>query len=86
MTKGLEALKRIRQETCPSTYNVDFDKNDCCNIIEKELKVLWIIKEKRVDIFRITQCHNVHDYNECVYWNYTYLTKEEFDTLKRWIE
>ena len=35
---GLEALKRIRQETCPATYMSDFDKNECCDIIEKELK------------------------------------------------
>ena len=42
--KGLEALKRIRQETCPATYMTDFDKNDCCDIIEKELKALNEIK------------------------------------------
>ena len=35
---GLEALKRIRQETCPATICPDFDKEECCNIIEKELK------------------------------------------------
>lgn len=38
MSKGLTALKRIRQETCPATYNPDFDKDECCNIIEAELK------------------------------------------------
>lgn len=35
-----EALKRIRQETTPATYMVDFDKNECCDIIEKDLKEL----------------------------------------------
>ena len=33
-----EALKRIRQETAPATYMADFDKNECCNIIEKDLE------------------------------------------------
>lgn len=43
MRESLKALKRIRQETCPSTYNIDFDKNACCNVIEYDLKVLEII-------------------------------------------
>lgn len=33
----LEALKRIRQETCPATYMDDFDKNECCDVIEQAL-------------------------------------------------
>ena len=41
---GLEALKRIRQETCPATYMQDFDKNECCDTIEKSLKALEILK------------------------------------------
>lgn len=32
-----EALKRLKQETIPATYNPDFDKNECIDIIEKEL-------------------------------------------------
>ena len=38
--KPLEALKRIRQETCPATILPDFDKEECCNIIENALKRL----------------------------------------------
>ena len=45
---GLEALKRIRQETCPATYMSDFDKNECCDIIEKDLKEL----EERREMMR----------------------------------
>jgi hypothetical protein len=45
MTKELEALKRIRQETCPATYMQDFDKEECCNIIEQSLLELQAIKE-----------------------------------------
>lgn len=40
MSKELEALKRIRQETCPATYMDDFDKNECCDVIEQALKRL----------------------------------------------
>lgn len=39
----LEALKRIRQETCPATYMADFDKNECCDVIEQALKRLEAI-------------------------------------------
>ena len=47
MSKGLEALKRIRQETCPATYMADFDKNQCCDDIEKELKRLEKIENAK---------------------------------------
>lgn len=43
MTKALEALKRIRQETCPATYMADFDKNECCDVIEQALQRLEAI-------------------------------------------
>ena len=43
MTKELEALKRIRQETCPATYMADFDKNECCDVIEQALQRLEAI-------------------------------------------
>lgn len=32
-----QALKRIRQETCSATYCPDFDKQECCDIIENAL-------------------------------------------------
>ena len=40
MSKELEALKRLRQETCPATYMADFDKNECCDVIEQALNRL----------------------------------------------
>lgn len=46
MSKALEVLKRLRQETIPATYMEDFDKGECCDVIEKELKAFEIIKEK----------------------------------------
>ena len=42
-----EALKRIRQETCPATYMQDFDKEECCKIIENALLELKAIKEAK---------------------------------------
>ena len=46
MSKALEELKRIRQETCPATYMQDFDKEKSCDIIEKELKFADTMKHK----------------------------------------
>lgn len=80
---GLEALKRIRQETAPNTYCKDFDKEECCNTIEKELKALEIIKRKGIDLDEF----NRHD-KACTYNAHTTkcycigLTNEEFDLLK----
>ena len=71
MNKGLAALKRIRQETCPATYNPDFDKEECCNIIEAELirlemqeKVLKIVEEKHIDIRMFRECARGSSYEE----------------------
>lgn len=33
-----EAIKRIRQETCPATYMPDFDKEQCLKVIEDSIK------------------------------------------------
>ena len=30
-----EAVKGLRQETCPNTYNPDFDKEECLETIEE---------------------------------------------------
>ena len=32
-----EAIKRLRQETVPNTYNPDFDKEECLKVIEDEI-------------------------------------------------
>lgn len=42
-----EALKRIKQETCPATYMPDFNKEECCDVIEKALLELKAIKESK---------------------------------------
>ena len=42
-----EALKRLRQETCPATYMPDFNKEECLEVIEKALLELKAIKEAK---------------------------------------
>lgn len=81
MSKGLEALKRIRQETCPATYNNDFDKNERCDIIEKELQALEIIKEKEVNVFIFLHSGDLETYNDMVEDNRK-LNQEEYELLK----
>lgn len=61
-----EALKRLKQETAPATYMPDFDKEECINVIakdlekleqyeniEKSLKALEIIIKKDVQIYNL---------------------------------
>ena len=38
MAKVDQAIKRIRQETCPATYMADFDKEACLQVIEADVK------------------------------------------------
>ncbi len=49
MQKEFDALKRIRQETAPATYNPDFDKLECCNILYQALTELKTIKQQRIE-------------------------------------
>ena len=83
--KGLEALKRIRQETCPATYMQDFDKEECCQTIEKELKAFAIIKHRNISIEllkRAMKRETLNWYNSlCLYPN-DKLLQEEYDLLK----
>ena len=86
MSKELEALKRIRQETCPATYMQDFDKEECLQVIEKSLKALEIIKNKECDMRWLKYCikeyKTVEVYNNGLPEHYEKLTEEEFDLLK----
>lgn len=40
MMNSKEALKRLKQETAPATYMVDFDKDECIEIIRNDLEQL----------------------------------------------
>ena len=59
---ALEALKRIRQETAPNTYNSDFDKNECCDIIEDTLKEYYQLREELNKALNLNQCQTVEEW------------------------
>ena len=50
MSKGLEALKILYPNKTNEPYYTRNERRYACSIIEKELKALEIIKNKRVDI------------------------------------
>ena len=83
MSKDLEALKRIKE------HLGDYKKHcEDLDTIEKELKALGIIKEKRVDFGILPYCLDLETYNNAIVVNgnewldYKPLTKEEYDLLK----
>lgn len=82
MIKGLEALNDLK-ELLNKSY-VDSYWLVESHIIEKELKVLEIIKEKSVDIFELRCCSSAKEYNERMVANFLKLTQEEFNLLKRY--
>lgn len=67
LNKEFEALKRIRQETAPATYMPDFDKGECCDIIEQALQRLdkyeEILSEGRLIQDEIYEEYNTDDMN-----------------------
>lgn len=75
MSKSLEALKRLRQETAPATYIKDFDKKECCDVIERDLEMLDIVKKylknKSLELGIediIICCENEEDYQKIKEW------------------
>ena len=79
--KALEALKRLKQETCPATYMPDFNKIECCDIVEKALKALDIINKKNVWVYHLKQCNSLEEYNN-EFIDELHITQEEYDLLK----
>ena len=84
MTKGLEELYKLKELI---EYSTDLDSANWANkidTIEKELKVLEIIKNKRVDFDIICQSICIEDYNQktrnCFFKRP--LKQEEFNLLK----
>ena len=72
MSKELEALNKI-------AYSYGYDEN--IEIVNKSLKALEIIKEKRVDV-HLMFYYKLEIYNSEVPNPYMKLTQEEFDLLK----
>ena len=90
MIKGIKALENIKKERpqyFSTLYDLDMWKEDI-ETIEKELKVLEIIKNKNVNILEIKLCNNYEEYNCCAsnFFDVEELTQEEFDLLKEVLE
>jgi len=83
MNKGLEALKEIK-EMLDAPYTSGVIKQGL-NVIEKELKALEIIKEKKVMINALIRIsfNEYNDYLDRFYLSKERLTKEEYDLLKK---
>lgn len=66
---------------------------NCFNIIkqaliemQKQEKILEIIKERRVDIYCFLRCNTVEEYNDECFCRNDILTQKEFDLLKKEIK
>ena len=80
MSKELEIIKKWKSQIY---WNKDFGWEEELEIIEKSLKALEIIKEKRCDIYLLMECERLEHYNENDYLSSDQaLTQEEFDLLK----
>lgn len=78
-----EALKRIRQETAPATYMKNFDKKECCDVIEKDLDVLEILKSyfsELVDGAFVIDEMFIPNKDACEQ------TQKEYQKIKEWLE
>lgn len=88
MSKELEALERLKNHTISyvgSDYKVSTDSREeqikDLELIEKSLKALEIIKEKRVDIGWLIRSENCSKYNLGVGESQA-LKKKQYDLLK----
>lgn len=92
MSKGLEKLKTVKK--LASAYAGDKYAEALTEDIEKELKALEIIKNKRVDVFELllgisnsVYRNPLERYNSYVEGSFnTELTPQEFDLLKEVLE
>ena len=90
MSKGLEALDGLRFDVSMSQDIKYIEANKECDIIEKELKALEIIKKKEVNVNTLINCiigaiEPLEFYNEKVSANLK-LTQQEYDLLKEVLE
>ena len=89
MNKGLEILKEIHElVTYPLTESSIVKIKDNIAIIEKELKALEIIKEKKVNVGLLSKAFTLENglvfYNENIQFanGILSLIQEEYDLLK----
>lgn len=91
MSKALEALEGLHNCTSGDGWLQDRFCDEWKDEIEKELKALEIIKEKRVDVDCLMDCFPYDgfisttgrfEYNRSLTWGEKELTQEEYDLLK----
>ncbi len=83
MIKGLEALCYL--DDIANGRKMSLDPHKLKLIVEKELKALGIIKEKKVNLEYIKCCETYEQYKTiCSYWNE--ITQKEFNLLKEVLE
>ena len=94
MSKELEALKYFKnaynsflKNTNDMFCKITISREQANEFVEeveqaeKEHKVLEIIKDKLVDVFKLYNCKTIEEYNQAQYRD-CMLTKEEFNLLK----
>ena len=80
MSKGLEALKYLKENK--RRHWIDGDKStESLDVVEKELKVLEIIKNKKVLAGRVMFAKELWEYNNYVSYDME-LTEEEWNLLR----
>lgn len=91
MKKGIEAFKRIKENTtCYVSQDYDMTNYDAdVEVVEKELKALEIINNKRVDVASFKAIVSTHPKKALEYYNQSMgfnprrlLKQEEFELLK----
>ena len=81
MSKELEALERLHEFAWSNEeYKNDIDNTDY-QIIEKSLKALEVIREKKVDTAKLTFVVNAYFYNNFGKVAVIPITQEEFDLV-----
>ena len=81
MNKGLEALQRLKDTLLAEGYWQDVLQDACC--IEKELKALDVIKNKKVDCWAFITDSSKFDNEETSFaFSSIDLTEEEIVLLK----
>ena len=81
MSKGLEALKELKEYWLNHLPLSAKNGLRIVKVLEKEVKTLDIIKEKRVNIDYLRSCKSLEDYNNILIKDWQ-LTQEEYELLK----
>ena len=83
MSKGLKAWERIKKGIDTNVWECGYW--DDIDIIEKELKALEIIKNKKVNMLIFMGSDTLEEYNKHPL-TFDHLTETEFDLIKEWLE